>query len=103
MSKNHTEKHTFSALVASKLRLPGDLLPDEFRVEMRGTRLLYIYGCRRILKYSRDEMIVAAKAFAVTVSGTDLTCSFFYGGTVAIEGIINGFYILDKDWGASEK
>ncbi len=99
----NNEKHTFSGLVSSKFKLPGDLLQGEFRIEMRGRGLLYVYGCRRILKYSRDEMIVAAKAFDVKVLGENLTCSFFYGGAVAIEGVIKAFFVLEKECGGSEK
>lgn len=99
MSNNHKEnreKGRLSSLVSEKFRLPSDALAGEFRAELRGRGLLYLFGCKRILKYSSEEMIVAARSFEVTVRGEGLVCSFFYGGAMAIEGEIGGFYLPEK-------
>lgn len=99
--QDNKEKKAFSCMASNKVRLPSDLLEGEFRAEMRGRGLLYIYGCRRILKYSSCEMIMSAKTCDVKVMGEGLVCSFFYGGSVAIEGKIHGFFVLDKDSGGN--
>lgn len=99
MSNNHKEnreKGRLSGLVSEKMRLPSDSLVGEFRAELRGRGLLYLFGCKRILKYSSVEMIVAASGFDVTVKGEGLVCSFFYGRAMAIEGKISGFYLPEK-------
>ena len=97
--QNNREKKSLCCMITNKIRLPSDLLDGEFRAEMRGRRSMYIYGCKRILKYSSEEMIVVARACQVKVLGEGLVCSFFYGGSMAIEGEIRGFFVLDKDNG----
>lgn len=74
--------------------LPADLLAGEFRLEVRGRNLVFLQGCRRILKYSPEEMILAAKGFKVAIRGEGLICSSYHGGTVSIEGRIRGVELL---------
>lgn len=82
--------------LAMKTELPTDLLAGEFRIELRGRNTLFVQGCRRIVKYSPEEMIFAAKGFEVSVSGENLVCSTYHDGTVTIDGYIGGI-LLDKE------
>lgn len=93
--KENKEKGWLSGYIFEKMRLPSDLLRGEFRAELRGRGALYLYGCGRIKKYSDSEMIFSARDIEVTVTGVGMTCSFFYGGSVAIEGRIEGFHISE--------
>lgn len=100
MSKKHQdkrEKNLLSELISNKIRLPSDSSGSGFCAELRGRSLLYLNGCRRILKYSSEEMIIAARGFEVKVLGSGLICSFFYGGTIAIEGEICGLSIPRRE------
>ena len=64
-NKVHKEKRGFLEFLAVKAELPSDVLGSDFRIELRGRNTLFMQGCRRILKYSPDEMIMSARGFAV--------------------------------------
>ena len=100
MSRKGSEKNEKRGLVeflTVKTGLPCDILTGDFRIELRGRNQLYLHGCRRIIKYSTEEMKLAAAAFSVCVTGKRLICSAYYGGTVCIEGHIVGFMIEDAE------
>ncbi len=75
-------------VVVSKTQLPCDLLEGEFRLEMRGRRELYIFGGKRILKYSDNEMVIRAKAFDVFIGGERLTCASYHQSGIVIKGTV---------------
>ena len=75
--------------VVSKAQLPCDLLGGEFRLELRGRRELYICGCRRILKYSEEQMIFHTRAFDVCIDGKNMSCASFHCSGILVEGLIN--------------
>ena len=101
-SNSGSEKKGFIEFLAMKTELPVDALSGDFRMELRGRGELYLHGCRRILKYSTDEMILAAKGFSVSIKGSRLVCSAYYSGTVCIEGVIEGFEIDDGKRGEED-
>ena len=74
--------------VVSKAQLPCDLLGGEFRLELRGRRELYICGCRRILKYSEEEMVIRAKAFDVFIEGERLVCASYHYSGITVTGLV---------------
>lgn len=94
-SSRNKEKRGLFEYLTEKTELPSDLLAGGFRLELRGRNQLYMHGCRRILKYSAEEMALSAKGFSVSVKGKRLICSAFYGSTVCIEGVIESFEIND--------
>ena len=87
-NKVHKEKRGFLEFLAVKAELPSDVLGSDFRVELRGRNTLFMQGCKRILKYSPNEMIMSARGFAVIIEGERLVCSTYHGGTVTVEGNI---------------
>jgi len=97
-NKKNKNKAGFLEMLATKASLPSDTLAGEARIEMRGRNTLFMQGCRRILKYSPKEMIMAAKGFSVSVRGERLICSTYHDGTVSIDGMISGVE-FDADQG----
>ncbi len=87
-NKNNKDKVGLLELLATKASIPSDSLAGEARIELRGRNTLFMQGCRRILKYSPDEMIMAAKGFSVSVKGERLICSTYHDGAVSIDGMI---------------
>lgn len=88
--KNVDKKRGLAEILALGAELPSDLLCGRFRLEIRGRNQLFIWGCRRILKYSEDEMVMSAKGFSVAIRGERLICSAYHEGGVSIEGYICG-------------
>lgn len=86
--------------IDEKLALPSDALEGSFTLEIRERRTVFVRGCRRIVKYSESEMIIAVRGFEVRVRGQGLTCSTYHLGAVTIEGEIFGVDI--GEWEGSE-
>ena len=93
-NKNSGERRGFIELLAQKTALPSDLILGDFRLEIRGRSTLFMQGCRRILKYSPEEMIMAAKGFDVDIKGRRLVCTSYHDGTVTVEGVIGSLEFL---------
>ena len=86
--------------IEDKTELPSDILEGEFSVEIRERSVLYMRGCRRIIKYSPEEMIMAARGFEVRIRGERLICTSYNCGAITVEGDIFG---VDLDnWEACE-
>lgn len=60
----------------------------DFSMEMFGNTQIVLYGCRRILKYTYEEMILEAKNFDVSISGSCLNCAAYHIQGVEISGNI---------------
>lgn len=89
MSKNiNKDGSGIIKYLTEKTTLPSDLLAGEVCVEIRGRKSLLMQGCRRILKYSPEEMILSAKGFDVSVRGAGLVCLSYHEGAVIIDGKI---------------
>lgn len=78
----------FLSTVAKKTSLPCDLLQGEFRLELRGRSEMYLCGCKKILKYSEEEMIIRTHGFDLVVQGEGLVCASFHCSGIVIEGNI---------------
>ena len=76
--------------IDDKLSLPSDVLEGSFSLEVRERHAVYMRGCRRIVKYSTDEMIMAAKGFEIRIRGRRLICSTYHYGAITVEGEILG-------------
>lgn len=87
VERKKTSNNIFRVVV-SKTQLPCDLLEGEFRLEMRGRRELYIFGGKKILKYSEEEMVIRAKVFDVFIGGEKLVCASFHQSGIVIKGLI---------------
>lgn len=93
-NKKNKEKRGLIEFLALKTELPADALTGDFRIEIRGRNTLFMQGCRRILKYSPEEMIMAAKGFEVSIRGRRLVCTTYHDGTVTLDGAIDGVELL---------
>lgn len=60
-----------------------------FGVALTGRREAVVTGCRRILHYGEDEMILALVKGKLRVRGSGLFCYSFEGGAVTLRGLID--------------
>lgn len=68
--------------------IPGEV-GNGFSLNMRGDREVYISGCRRILEYSREKIVLSIKGFSLVIIGEGLICSSYFDRSVGIEGRID--------------
>lgn len=88
MQDNKDKRNRFSSAVKKVVSLPSDALFGEVRIEMRGKRTLMVTGCRKILKYSTEEIVLHLKGFCLCVCGEGLQCTAYHYGSVSVEGEI---------------
>ena len=88
-NKKTEKRRRLKSFIHDSVSLPSDAFVSGFDIEMRGRKLLFLQGCRRIIKYSPEEMILAAKGFNVSIKGESLICTTYHGGAVTVEGRID--------------
>ena len=98
-NKNSEKRGRLASFLRDSVSLPSDGFIGSFTVEMRGRELLFMQGCRGIVKYSKEEIILAAKGFFVSIKGNGLICTSYYGGTVTVEGKVNNIDFFDGEEG----
>ncbi len=90
MSKENKkeDKRSFLEYLAVKSDIGGDSLAGDLYMEMRGKNCLLVKGCRRILGYSPETVVLEIKKDKLTVKGKRLVCTSFHSGSVSVEGVI---------------
>ena len=63
--KRKNKNGGFFCYLKSIADIPGDV-GNEFSLSMRGDREIYISGCRRILEYSRERIVLSDGKYSVT-------------------------------------
>lgn len=63
-------------------------LPSSGTVLWRGGHGATIYGCRRILSYAPERILLSVGQATLEVSGEKLWCASFSSGCVTVEGQI---------------
>jgi len=95
-NKKQKGKMNFFEYLAVKGDISCDVLQGDLHVEIRGVNTIYLRGCRRIIKYSPDEMQIAAKGVDVSIKGERLVCSSYHDGAVCINGKIDSVNYEDR-------
>lgn len=70
-----------------KFDISPDLLSG-IRIEIRGQNRLLLEGCRKILKYGEEEMLLDLGKVRLRVRGKRLWCTSFISGALGVGGQI---------------
>ena len=65
--------------------------------EIRGRHSVTVRGCRRILRYSHEQVILKMKRDLVVISGKRLVCLTYFSSAVTVEGLIDSFSFCAPD------
>ena len=84
------EKCTLPARVSRFLDVPSDMLLGGCYLEMHGQNHLRLQGCKRILCYTSEEIVLGLRRGRVRIRGRDLVCISYHAGWVIIEGWVCG-------------
>lgn len=74
------------------LDVPEERLMCGSYIEMRGQYNLRLSGCRKILMYAPERIVLSCRRGTVSVDGKRLVCISYHTGNVEIEGLIEGLY-----------
>ena len=70
-------------------------------IVLRGRGSVTLYGCRRILRYAKEEICICLGKRTVAVYGRHLICTCFSAGSMTVEGVIDGVRYLQNGEGVS--
>jgi len=90
-------KPSFAERMGNVLDIPADLLRGGCYMEMRGQNELRLQGCRQILVYTAEEIVLRLRRGAVRVSGRRMICSSYHAGCAVIEGWIEGVSFVNME------
>ena len=90
-------KRSFAERMGTVLDLPVDLLCGGCYLELRGRNDLRIQGCRKILVYTEEEIVLRLRHGGIRVRGRRLVCSSYHAGHVMIDGWISGMEFVDAE------
>ena len=82
------QKKDLLARFGERLDIPREALPGGFGLTLSGENELTVRGCRRIVRYGVNEIVLGVGATALTVSGERLLCAAFGAGCVTVTGRI---------------
>lgn len=92
-----TEKRPLSERLGTFLDVPADLLCGGCYMELRGRNNLRLQGCRNILVYTAEEIVLRLRRGAVRVRGRRLVCTSYHAGSVEIDGRIDGVEFTENE------
>ena len=95
--KKKEEKRSILEYLALQGDIGGDSLAGDIYLEMRGRNCLLVKGCRRILGYSPECILLEVKNGKLTLMGKRLVCTSFHSGSIGIEGEISSLTFGAKE------
>ena len=87
-------KRSFSEFLTCECDIPGELISGGCHIEMKGRNCMKIRGCRKIISYSPNKVVMKMKREVICVIGKRLTCLTYFAGAVSVEGIIDSVSFL---------
>lgn len=80
--------------LSERLSLPEDAIGAGYRLQLFGGHAS-LSGCRKLLKYSSEEISALTAEGIVSFHGTHLKCKYFFEGTIELSGEI-GSVLIEK-------
>ena len=77
--------------------VPPEILCGGCFAEIRGRNQVTVRGCRRVVKYSPEAVVLKMKRESIVIVGKRLRCLTYFSGAVTVEGIIDTFSFLGTD------
>jgi len=96
-SKENGSVKSFVEKLVGDYDVPPELLCGGCFAEIRGRHSITVRGCRRVIKYSPENVILKMKREIVAISGKRLRCLTYFSGAVTVEGIIDSFSFSVSD------
>lgn len=88
-TENEKKRGALRQTVAARYRFRRDPAGGA-RIVLEGQRRAVLYGCRKILSYSEEQIVLSLGRKSVSLCGKRLYCVSFSAGTVTVEGEIDG-------------
>ena len=77
--------------------IPPEIFSGGCFVELHGRNKVVIRGCRRIIKYSSEEIILKMLREIVEIRGKRLTYITYLAGAVSVEGLVDSVGFVKRN------
>lgn len=88
--ENSEKKKTEGGQIVELFGLPRDLFQGLPLLSLAGNRALCITNHRGIRRYTSEQIVVAARPFAIEIRGKELCIPSFSGEQLEVTGIMEG-------------
>ena len=82
------KKVGFLTRFGAKLDIPREALPGSFGMTLSGQHELVVRGCKKILSYGKESIVLALGKTALEIRGEELFCAAFGARCVTVTGRI---------------
>lgn len=79
--------------------MPPELFSGGCFIELHGRNKIVIRGCRKIIKYSSEIVILKMFREIVEIRGKRLICITYLAGAVSVEGLVDSVGFVKKEKG----
>lgn len=83
------KKEGFLGRFGERLDIPREALPGGFGLTLSGQSELTVRGCRRILEYSTDLILLLLSGVVLEISGEGLLCRVFTPERITVCGRVS--------------
>ena len=87
--RDNGNKRTVVERLVGDYDLPPELLCGGCFIEIRGRNSVTVRGCRRIVRYTPESVVLRMHKNTVEVTGKRLTCITYLAGAVIVEGMVD--------------
>ena len=95
------KKENLVARLVGDYDVPPELLNGGCFVEIRGRNSIIVRGCRKVVKYSTENIVLKLKRDLIEITGKKLICLTYLSGALSVEGIIDSLSFV-KMYGGEE-
>lgn len=74
--------------LAEKLELPGEIIPGAGSLTVIGGRRALVEGCRGLLEYSQERVVLSLKRGRIIIGGAGLTIRVMNAAALIVSGRI---------------
>lgn len=100
-NKNENDR-TVREKLEQDLDIPSDLLCGGLLFELRGRGCAAVGGCRKILSYAPERIVLETSGDIIVISGKRLTCLTYSAREVTVKGKIDKVeFTEDGEWRCS--
>ncbi len=96
-SEKVKEKRPLAERLGNALDIPADLLCGGCYLEMQGQNELRLQGCRKILVYTDEKMVLRLRRGCLQIMGRRLVCTSYHAGCVVIGGWITALRFCEGE------
>ena len=92
----NTSKESLVERLVGEYDVPPELMCGGCFAEIRGRHHVTVRGCKRVVKYSPEAVMLKMRRDTIVIEGKRLRCLTYFSGAVSVEGIIDSICFVKE-------